>query len=146
MNKKIFMVVKVLVILIMVLAVVLQGMIMFGSGDINTSGALEGYFKLAYISLGIAVALALIFAVSQIFSFTRKQFIVMALAIVVLGLLAIISNSVASGTNLSQSFMTEHALTVENAKFIGASLIFTYILIGLAVVSIFATFVVNLFK
>ncbi len=146
MNKKIFMVVKALVVLIMVLAVVLQGMIMFTDGDIAASGALEGYFKLAYISLGIAVALALIFALAQIFNYTRKQFMVMAVSIVVLGLLAIISNSFASGTNLPQNFMQEQALTVDSARFIGASLIFTYILVALAILSIFVTFIVNLFK
>jgi hypothetical protein len=146
MNKTIFTVVKLVIVVIMLVAIVLQAMIMFEDGDLFKSASLEGYFKLAYVAFAIAVALAFIFFIMQIFNYTMKQFIIMAIAIVGFGVLALISNSLAAGDNLTAKFMSEQALTLESSKFIGASIVFTYILLGLAILSIFATFVLNLFK
>ena len=146
MNKSIFMVVKVITIIIMLAAVAMQAMIMFTSKDLNNCGALEGYFKLAYASLGITAILAVLFFITAIFGYTKKQIIMLVASFALLGVVYLISNSLADGGNLSAKFLADNPIDFETSKFVGASLIFSYIMFAITVFAVLASTVVGVFK
>ena len=147
MNKKIFLVAKIVTIIIMVLAIILQGMIMFGDdSDLSTGATLENYFKLAYFSLGLAVVLSIIFFIVNLFNYTMAQLLRLIAIVVFFGIVYLISSAMADGGNLPASFMEANGINYSTSKMIGSALIFSYIMLGLSILSIVVSTIVNAFK
>ena len=146
MNKSIFMVVKVITIIIMLAAVAMQAVIMFTSKDLSNCGALEGYFKLAYSAMGIAVVLSILFFIVDLFSYTMKQIITLVATLVFFGIIYVISNSLADGGNVTAEFMVDNDINLASSKSIGGALIFSYIMLALTVFSVLVSTVVGVFK
>jgi len=139
--KKVFYGVSVILILI---ATFYQIAVLYQGDDLVTESILNGYFYVAYIAFGISLVLALLFPVIQIFSNPKgavKTLIFVGAAIV----LWFVAKAIAGNTYSPEELELKN-ITAETSVRVGAGLIYTYVIFGLAVLSIIYASVSNMFK
>lgn len=139
--KKVFYFVSVILILI---ATAYQIAVLYQGDDNVTESALNGYFYVAYIAFGISVLIALLFPVIQIFSNPKgavRTLIIVAVAVV----LWFVAKAFATN-QFSPSELESMEITAETSVMVGAGLIYTYFIFGLAILAIIYASVSNLFK
>ena len=147
MDKTILTVFKVLSIVLIVAAVIFQILVLFQGEDNlagKAAGILDNYILLSYIALALTALLAILFPVLFIIQ-NPKNAIKMLIALAVLAGIGFICYSVAA-TDMSFARLEELKTTVRIEKMVGASLFFTYVIGGLAILSIIYSGISSLFK
>jgi hypothetical protein len=139
--KKVFYGVSIILILI---ATAYQIAVLYQGDDNVTEGVLNGYFYVTYVAFGIALLFALLFPVIQMASNPKgavKTLIMIGIAVV----LWFVARAMATN-QFSPSDLEEMKITAETSVTVGAGLIFTYFVFGVAILSILYASVSNLFK
>ncbi|MBN3035499.1 MAG: hypothetical protein JW861_07920 [Bacteroidales bacterium] len=145
MDKTILNIFKIISIILIILAVVLQVFVLVqGEEDLMESSVLDNYALLSYIAVGLTVFLAILFPI--IFMIRNpKSALKLILALVFLVVIGFICYSV-SVSNFNLDTLQRLKTTMEIEKAVGASILFTYIIGGLAVLSIIYSGITGLFK
>lgn len=145
MDKTILNVFKIISLILIALAVVLQVVVLIkGEEGLIGNSILDNYIRLAYVALIITVVLAILFPLIFIVQNPKNALKILG-SLVVLVVLGFICYSVATNTfNIVQLENLE--TTAETSKMVGGALYFTYIVGGLAVVSIIFSGISGLFK
>jgi hypothetical protein len=139
--KKSFYIVSIILILI---ATAYQIAVLYQGDDFVTESVLNGYFITAYVAFGISVFFALLFPVIQIFSNPKgaiKTLIIVGVAVV----LWFVAQGLASN-DFTPKQLEEMEITAETSVTVGAGLIFTYFIFGIAILSILYASISNMFK
>jgi len=142
MDKSFIRTAKILSVIIFVIAVVLQVFIMIyteGSGVTNKGlDATLNYFSVfSYIIVILSILLALLFPIVQSFSKPRilLRILIFLVAIIVVGFLCYTLEPY----SFSQEKLQKLDTTAEVTRLVGAGLIFTYLIAGIAFLSIIYT-------
>jgi hypothetical protein len=145
MDKTILNIFKIISLILIGLAAVLQILVLIkGEEGLMDNSILDNYMRLSYIALIIAAFLAILFPIIFMVQ-NPKNALKIGGALVVLVILGFICYSVASNTfDIVQ--LEELETTAETSKAVGAALYFTYIVGGLAVLSIIYSGISSLFK
>jgi hypothetical protein len=145
MDKTILNIFKVVTLVLIVLAVILQALVLIkGEDGLKGSSVLDNYAVLAYVSLGIAAILAVMFPIIFMIQ-NPKNLIKLLIGIGGFVIIGFICYSVADNTfNIVQ--LEELKTTADISRWVGAGLYFTYIVGGLAVISILYSGISGLFK
>lgn len=146
MDKKVIFAFKIISWIIMALAIVLQIMILTQGSDNVTaeSPVLNNFTNLSFIALGLAAAGAILFPIFQIIS-NPKSAIKILLSLAALIIVGFIAYSFA-GNAFDELKLIKLETTVEVSTMVGAALYFTYIIGGLAVLSILYASISNALK
>lgn len=139
--KKIF---KGVSIILIVIAAAFQ-IAVFYQGDALSEGVLDGYFWVAYIAFGISALFAVLFPVIHTVSNPKdaiKSFI--GLAVVVA--LWFVAYYGFAGNAFTPIQLEKMEVTVEASRMVGAGLIFTYFVFGMAVLAIIYAGISSIFK
>lgn len=145
MDKTILNVFKVISLILIGLAVVFQIIVLIkGEDGLIGSSVLDNYIRVAYFAFAITAFLSILFPIIFIIQNPKNA---LKLLMVLGGVIVIgfICYSLASNTfNIVQ--LEGLKTTAETSKVVGAALYFTYIVGGLAVVSIIFSGIAGLFK
>ncbi|MCB0804616.1 MAG: hypothetical protein KDC05_02400 [Bacteroidales bacterium] len=145
MDKTILNIFKIVSLVLIALAVILQIVVLVqGKEGVQNSSVLDNFALLAYVALGIAIFLAILFPVIFIIQ-NPKNALKVLIGVGVLVILGFICYSIATNT-FSIVQLEELETSAEISKRVGAALYFTYIVGGLAVVSIIFSGIAGLFK
>ena len=147
MDKTILTIFKIISLILIIAAVVFQVLVLYQGEDNLTgpaAGILDKYILLSYIALALTAFLAILFPILFIIQNPRNA-IKMIISLAVLAVIGFACYSVAT-TEFSFERLEELKTTSEIEKVVGASLFFTYIIGGLAVLSIVYSGISNLFK
>ncbi len=146
MDKKLILIFKIISWIIMALAIVLQIMVLVKGKDGITvdSPVLNNFINLSFIATGIGAIAAILFPIFQIFS-NPKSAVKILLILAGLVIVGFISYSLA-GNTFNDLKLVKLETTVEVSKLVGAALYFTYIIGGLAVLSIIYASISNALK
>ncbi len=145
MDKTILNVFKIITLVLIVLAVILQIIVLIkGEEGLIGSSVLDNYAILAYVSLGIAALLALIFPIIFMIQ-NPKNLIKILIGIGGLVIIGFICYSIADNT-FDIVKLEELKTTADVSRSVGAALYFTYIVGGLAVISIIFSGIAGIFK
>lgn len=139
--KKVFYIISIILI---VIATSYQVAVLFQGGDDVSDSVLDGYFLVAYIALGLSLIIAILFPIIQMASNPKgaiRTFIGIGL-VVALWFIA----SAFSGNEFSPATLEKMKTTAETSIMVGTGLIYTYVIFGLAILSIIYASVSNLFK
>ena len=140
--KKVFYIVSLLLI---VAATAYQVVVLYqGGGDDVDSGVLNGYFYVTYVAFGLAVVLALVFPIISMVT-NPKGAIRTFIGIGIVAVLWFISSAF-SGNSYSPEQLELMKIDAETSVMVGTGLIYTYIIFGLAVMSIIYAGISGLFK
>ncbi|GAB4333743.1 MAG: hypothetical protein Kow00127_25110 [Bacteroidales bacterium] len=127
------------------LAVILQALVLVkGEEGLTGSSVLDNYAYLAYIALAIAALLALIFPVIFMVQ-NPKNALKVVIGLAGFVIIGFICYSIA-GNSFDIVKLEELETTADVSKMVGAALYFTYIVGGLAVVSILFSGIAGLIK
>lgn len=145
MDKTILNVFKIVSLILIALAVILQAVVLIkGEEGLIGNSILDNYIRLAYVALIITVFLAILFPLIFIVQNPKNALKILG-ALVILVVLGFICYSLATNTfNVVQ--LETLKTTAETSKIVGSALYFTYIVGGLAVVSIVYSGISGLFK
>lgn len=130
-------------IILIVIAAIYQ-IVVFTQGNSPSDSVLNGYFTLAYIAFGLSLLFAILFPVLQIIANPKaavRTLIVFAFLVV----LWFVAYSL-SDNSFSQVQLEKMDTTAEVSKMVGAGLIYTYFIFGMAVVAIIYASISNFFK
>lgn len=145
MNKTVLTIFKVVSIVFIVLAVVLQVLVLINSEEeLASSTIIDNFAYLSYVAIGITALLAIIFPIVFIIQ-NPKNLLKILIALVLLVGIGFICYSVAT-SQFSLELMEKLRTTAEVERMVGASLFFTYIVGGLAILSIIYSGISSLFK
>lgn len=134
---------KIISLIFIILAVVLQLTILIQGDDLSDQ-VLNNYALLSYLALGLTTFLALLFPIIFMILDPKKA-IKVFLAFAGLVIIGVISYSFASNSfNIEE--LQNLDTTVETSRIVGASLYFTYIIGGLAVLSVIYSGISSFFK
>ena len=140
--KKVFYIVSLLLI---VAATAYQVVVLYqGGGDDVDSGILNGYFYVTYVAFSLAVVLALVFPIISMVS-NPKGAIRTFIGIGIVAVLWFISSAF-SGNTYSPEQLELMKIDAETSVMVGTGLIYTYIIFGLAIMSIIYAGISGLFK
>jgi len=144
MDKLILRVFKIVSLLFILLAAVLQVLVLVQGEDNLSDQVLNNYILLSYVALGLTAFLAILFPI--IFMIQNPKSAIKVIAVLAfLVVIGFICYSVASNSfNLEQ--LQKLKTTAEISQWVGAALIFTYLLGGLAILSVVYAGISNLFK
>lgn len=130
-------------IILIAIAAIYQ-IVVFTQGNSPSDSVLNGYFTLAYIAFGLSLLFAILFPVLQIIANPKaavRTLIVFAFLVV----LWFVAYSL-SDNSFSQVQLEKMNTTAEVSKMVGAGLIYTYFIFGMAVVAIIYASISNFFK
>ena len=130
-------------IILIVIAAIYQ-IVVFTQGNSPSDSVLNGYFAVAYIAFALAVLLALIFPVIQIID-NPKGAVRPLIVVAFLVILWVVSYTLSDNT-FTPLQLEKMETTAEVSKMVGAGLIYTYFIFGLAIVSIIYASISNIFK
>jgi len=145
--KKVFYGVSIILILIATayqIAVLYLGDDAFELGESAAETALNGYFYVTYIAFGISLFFALLFPVIQMASNPKgavKTLIMIGIAVV----LWFVAKGMATN-QFSPEYLEKMKITAETSVTVGAGLIFTYFVFGVAILAIIYASISSLFK
>jgi len=145
MDKKILNVFKIVSLILIALAVILQIVVLVkGEDGLIGNSILDNYIRLAYVALIICAFLTILFPILFMIQNPKNalKMLVGLVGFVVIGFIcyAIASNSF----NIVQ--LETLKTTAETSQIVGAALYFTYIIGGIAIVTIIFSGVSGLFK
>jgi len=145
MDKTILTIFKVISLIFIALAVIFQIVVLVkGEDGVIGTGILDYYIQLSYVAVGIAAVLALAFPLYFMIQ-NPKDLLKIAGGIAILFVMGFICYSIADNTfNIAQ--LEKLKTTADISKFVGASLYFTYVLGGLAILSVVFSGISGLFK
>lgn len=145
MDKIILNVFKVISLILIGLAVILQIVVLIkGEDGLVGSSVLDNYIRLAYVALIITAVLAILFPIVFMVQ-NPKNSLKLLVILVVFVVIGFICYSLA-GNAFSLIRLESLETTEQVSKSVGAALIFTYVIGGLAVVSIIYSGITGLFK
>ena len=145
MDKIILKVFKVISLVLIGLAVVFQVIVLIkGEDGLVDSSVLDNYIRLAYFAIIITAVLAILFPILFMVQNPKNSLRLLGV-IVVFGIIGFICYSLA-GNDFSVIRLESLETTEQVSKSVGAALIFTYVIGGLAVVSIIFSGIAGLFK
>ncbi len=129
--------------ILIVIATAYQVAVLYQGKEV-TDGVLDGYFYVAYIAFGISVFFALLFPIIQMASNPKGA----VRALIAVGIVVVIwfISAAFSGNEFSADQLEKMKVTAETSVLVGTGLIYTYIIFGLAILSIIYASVSNLFK
>lgn len=130
-------------IILMVIAAAYQ-VAVFYQGDSPSDTVLNGYFWVAYIAFGLSALFAILFPIIQTISNPKdavKSFIGLAF-VVVLGFVAYYM----AGNSFTPAELEKMKTTADISRLVGAGLIYTYFIFGLAVLAIIYASISSIFK
>ncbi|MFH1001086.1 MAG: hypothetical protein V1783_09625 [Bacteroidota bacterium] len=130
-------------IILIAIAAIYQ-IVVFTQGNSPSDSVLNGYFTLAYIAFGLSLLFAILFPVLQIIA-NPKAAVRTLIVFVFLVVLWFVAYSL-SGNSFSQLELEKMNTTAEVSKMVGAGLIYTYFIFGMAVVAIIYASISNFFK
>jgi len=139
--KKVFYGVSIILILI---ATAYQIAVLYQGDDNVTESVLNGYFYVTYVAFGISLFFALLFPVIQMASNPKgaiKTIIMIGIAVV----LWFVAKALASN-QFTPDELEKLKTTAETSVTVGAGLIFTYFVFGVAVLAIIYASISSLFK
>lgn len=145
MDKKILNIFKIVSLILIALAVVFQAIVLVkGEDGLIGNSILDNYIRLAYIALIICAFLSILFPILFMVQ-NPKNAIKMLIGLAGFVVIGFICYALASNTfNIVQ--LETLKTTAEASKMVGAALYFTYIVGGIAVVTILFSGVSGLFK
>ncbi|MCB2219882.1 MAG: hypothetical protein KQI35_05750 [Bacteroidetes bacterium] len=145
MDKIILNVFKAISFILIGLAVILQIIVLVkGEDGLVGSSVLDNYARLAYVALAIAAILAILFPILFMIQ-NPKNALKVLIGLAGFVVIGFICYSIATNSfNIVQ--LEELETTAEVSKSVGAALYFTYIVGGIAVVSIIFSGIAGLFK
>ena len=145
MDKTILNIFKIVSLILIALAVILQIVVLMkGEDGLIGNSILDTYIRLAYVALIICALLAILFPLLSMVQNPKNALKVLG-GLVVLVIIGFICYSIASNSfNIVELERLE--TTAETSRYVGAALYFTYIIGGLAVVSIIFSGISGLFK
>ena len=145
MEKTILNIFKIISLVLIALAVILQITVLIqGEEGVTEGSILDNYALLAYVALGIAAFLAILFPIIFMIQ-NPKNALKVLIGLAVLVVFGFICYSIAQNTfNIVQ--LEDLETTAETSRMVGAALYFTYIVGGLAVVSIIFSGIAGFFK
>ena len=127
------------------LAVIFQVIVLIkGEDGLAGSSVLDNYIRLAYVATIITAVLAILFPILFMVQNPKNSLRLLGV-IVVFGIIGFICYSLA-GNDFSAIRLENLETTEQVSKTVGAALIFTYVIGGLAVVSIIFSGIAGLFK
>ncbi len=145
MDKTILNIFKAISLILIALAVILQIIVLIkGEDGLVGSSVLDNYAYLAYVALGIAAILAILFPIIFMIQ-NPKNALKVLIGIAGLVVIGFICYSIASNS-FDIVKLEELETTADISKLVGGALYFTYIVGGLAVVSIIFSGIAGLFK
>lgn len=130
-------------IILMVIAAAYQ-VAVFYQGDSPSDTVLNGYFWVAYIAFGLSALFAILFPIIQTVSNPKdavKSFIGLAF-VVALGFVAYYM----AGNSFTPAELEKMKTTADISRLVGAGLIYTYFVFGLAVLAIIYASISSIFK
>ncbi len=131
-------------IILILIATAYQIAVLYQGADSVSESVLNGYFLTAYIAFGMSVVIAILFPVLQIISNPKgavKTLVIVAVAVV----LWFVAKGIATNT-FSPEELELKKITAETSVMVGAGLIYTYVVFGLAILSILYASISNIFK
>ncbi|MBN2172582.1 MAG: hypothetical protein JW731_00525 [Bacteroidales bacterium] len=145
MDKTILNIFKIISLVLIALAVILQVVVLVkGEDGLMNNSILDNYIRLSYVALIIAGVLAIFFPVMFMIQNPKNALKILG-ALVLLVIIGFICYSIASNSfNIVQ--LEELKTTAQTSRYVGAALYFTYIVGGLAIVSIIYSGISGLFK
>lgn len=145
MDKTILNVFKIVSLILIALAVILQAVVLIkGEDGLIGNSILDNFMRLAYVALIITAVLAILFPIIFIVQ-NPKNAIKILIALVGLVVLGFICYALATNTfNVVQ--LEKMETTAETSKMVGAALFFTYVVGGFAVISIIFSGISGLLK
>ena len=145
MDKTILLVFKIISFILIGLAVVFQLVVLYkGEDGLVGTSIIDNFMRTSYVAFGIAAFLAILFPIVFIIQ-NPKSLVKMLVAIAGIVVLGFICYSIA-GNAFSSLRLEELKTTAQVSRLVGSALIFTYILGGLAVLSIIFSGIAGLFK
>jgi len=145
MDKKILLVFKVISFILIAVAVAFQLIILFGDEEgLAESSIVDNFMRTSYIAFGIAAFLSILFPIIFIIQ-NPKSLIKVVGGIIGVGVLGFICYSVA-GNTIPALELEVLKTTAEISKLVGAALIFTYVIGGIAILSIIFSGIAGIFK
>lgn len=131
-------------IILIAIAVIYQ-MVVFYQGDALSDSVLGGYFWVAYIAFGMSAVFAILFPIIQIVS-NPKDAIKTFIGLAVVVALWFVAYYGFAGNTFTPMQMEKMEVTVETSRMVGAGLIFTYFVFGMAVLAIIYASISSIFK
>jgi len=116
----------------------------FYQGDALSNSVLDGYFWVAYIAFGLSALLAILFPLIHIFANPKEAVKSLIGFAVILGL-GFLAYAIADNT-FTPLQLEKMKTTAEISRMVGAGLIYTYIILTLAVLAIIYASISNIFK
>lgn len=154
MDKKIYLVGKIITWVIMGLSAILVIGLIIQSSDMKkvteetvNSPLLNYSFYLAYIAFAISIIVAIIFPIINIVAHPKTliRFLIFAVAVVVMGLISYLLESMGDNS-LSAQDMMRLDVSETTSMWVGIGIYFTYIMFLLSILAIIYSAVRNLFK
>jgi len=145
MDKTILNVFKIISLILIALAVILQVVVLIrGEEGLVGNSILDNYIRLSYVSLIICAFLAILFPIIFMIQNPKNALKILG-ALVVLVVIGFICYTIASNT-FDVVQLEDLKTTEQTSRAVGAALYFTYIVGGLAVVSIIFSGISSLLK
>ena len=130
-------------IILMVIAAAYQ-IAVFYQGDSPSDSVLDGYFWVAYIAFGLSALFAILFPIIQTVANPKdaiRSLIVVALVVALWFVAYALSDNSFTSVQLEKM-----ETTAETSVLVGAGLIYTYFIFGLAIVAIIYASISSIFK
>lgn len=145
MDKTTLLIFKIISYIFIALAVVLQVMVLVvGEEGIRDSSVLNNYVLLGYVALGVTAFLSIIFPIINLIR-NPKEALKLVVALVIFGIIGFICYSIA-GNEFDLVKLGKLKTTAEISKMVGAAIYFTYIVGGLAVLTILFAGISSIFR
>ena len=145
MDKMILTIIKIVSLIFIALAVILQIVVLVkGEDGLVGSSVLDNYIRLGYAAIILTAFFAVLFPVIFMIQNPKNSLKILG-ALVVLVIIGFICYAVAKNT-LGVEQLEQLKTTAEISKTVGALLYFTYIIGGLAVLSVIFSSVSSIFK
>lgn len=144
MDKTIIRIFKIISVILILLAVVFQVMVLVQGEENLSTSLMDNYAYLTYITLALTAVLAIVFPI--IFMFMNpKSAVKILISLAILVVIGFIAYAIA-GNEFDVQRLQELETTAETSRYVGAALLFTYLIGGLAVISMLVSGVSSIFR
>ncbi len=145
MDKTILTITKIVSLLLIALAVIMQIVVLVkGEDRLIGSGVLDNYILLGYVAIGLTAIFAFLFPIISMIKNPKNSLKILG-TLVLLTIIGFICFSMAKN-NLNIEQLEQLKTTAQISKIVGASIYFAYIIGGLAILSIIFSSVSSFFK
>jgi len=130
-------------IILIAIAAIYQ-IVVFYQGDALSDSVLDGYFWVAYIAFGMSALFAILFPIIQMVS-NPKEAVRSLIGVAFLVVLWFVAYAIA-GNSFTPMQLEKMETTVETSRMVGAGLIYTYFIFGMAVLATIYAGISSIFK